>query len=77
MNRTLALVLAALALGTSLPAQAQWKGKGEVGIVYARGNADTDTVNDKVDTSREVDRWKHGFGVAALRAATEGDKTAE
>ena len=78
MNRYAStIVLAVLALGTSLPAAAQWKGKGEVGIVYARGNSDTDTTNIKLDTSREVDRWKHGFGIAALRAATDGDKTAE
>ncbi len=77
MHRPLALVLAALALGTSVPAHAQWKGKGEVGIVFARGNSDTDTANVKVDTSREVDRWKHSFGVAALRAANNGATTAE
>jgi putative salt-induced outer membrane protein len=77
MHRHLALVFAALALSASLPAAAQWKGKGEVGIVFARGNAETDTANVKVDTSREVDRWKHSFGVAALRAANAGVKTAE
>ena len=78
MNRlSSTILLAVLALGASLPAAAQWKGKGEVGIVYARGNTDTDTVNVKVDTSREVERWKHSFGVTALRAATSGDKTAE
>jgi len=77
MNRYLALALAALALGTSLPAEAQWKGKGEVGIVFASGNTDTETTNVKLDTSREVDRWKHAFGVAALRAVNDGLKTAE
>jgi putative salt-induced outer membrane protein len=77
MHRYLALALAALALGTSLPAQAQWKGKGEVGIVSARGNAEAETANVKLDTSREVDRWKHAFGVAALRASNAGIATAE
>lgn len=77
MNRSLAIVLAGLALCATMPAQAQWKGKGEVGIVFARGNADTDTANVKVDTSREVDRWKHAFGIAALRASSEGLTTAE
>jgi putative salt-induced outer membrane protein len=77
MHRYLALAFVALALVTSLPATAQWKGKGEVGIVFARGNADTDTANVKLDTSREVDRWKHSFGVAALRAANDGVVTAE
>ena len=77
MNRFFAIVLASVALCATLPAEAQWKGKGEVGIVFARGNSDTDTANVKLDTSREVDRWKHSFGVAALRAANNGLKTAE
>ncbi len=77
MHRNASIVLAVFALGASLPAAAQWKGKGEVGIVFARGNSDTDTANVKLDTSREVDRWKHSFGVAALRAANDGVKTAE
>ena len=51
MHRYLALALAVLALGTSLPAQAQWKGKGEVGFVFARGNSETDTANVKLDTA--------------------------
>ena len=69
---------AALALGL-LPADAaaEWKGKGEVGAVLARGNSDADTINLKLDMATEVDRWKHGFGVQALRATNSGDKTAE
>lgn len=59
------------------PAHAEWKGKGEAGVVFARGNTDTDTANVKLDMATEIDRWKHGFGIAALRAATAGDKTAE
>jgi len=77
MNRPLALVFAAFALATSLPAEAQWKGKGEVGIVVARGNSETETANVKLDASHEVDRWKHSFGVTALSAASDGVKTAE
>ena len=77
MHRNASIVLAVFALGASLPAAAQWKGKGEVGIVFARGNSDTDTANVKLDTSREVERWKHSFGVTALRAAISGDKTVE
>ena len=45
--------------------------------MFARGNSDTETANVKLDTSREVDRWKHSFGVAALRAGNEGLTTAE
>lgn len=68
----------ALAFGTISPqAAAEWKGKGEVGAVMARGNSDADTVNIKLDMARELDGWKHGFGILALRATNDGDKTAE
>jgi putative salt-induced outer membrane protein len=64
-------------LAASMTAQAEWKGKGEAGIVFARGNSDTDTANVKLEMATEVNQWKHGFGIAALRAANDGDKTAE
>jgi putative salt-induced outer membrane protein len=76
----ISLVSAAVALALGLSpseAAAEWKGKGEVGAVMARGNSDADTVNIKLDMARELDRWKHGFGILALRATNDGDKTAE
>jgi len=76
----ISLISAAVALALGLlpsEAAAEWKGKGEVGAVMARGNSDADTVNIKLDMSRELDRWKHNFGILALRATNDGDKTAE
>ncbi|MFT3907057.1 MAG: DUF481 domain-containing protein [Steroidobacteraceae bacterium] len=64
-----------LALG-SAAAHAEWKGKGEAGVVVARGNTDTDTVSLKLDMTDEVDQWKHALSLAALRAATDGDTSA-
>jgi putative salt-induced outer membrane protein len=58
----ISLISAAVALALGLlpsEAAAEWKGKGEVGAVMARGNSDADTVNIKLDMSRELDRWKH------------------
>jgi putative salt-induced outer membrane protein len=67
------LLLASLAVA----AQAEWKGKGEVGIVFARGNSETETGNIKLDMATELERWKHGFGIAALRSSSENVLTAE
>lgn len=65
-------------LGLAAPsAMAQWQGKGEVGIVFTRGNSDTDTANVEIDSSHELGRWKNGFGLAALRAASDGTRTGE
>lgn len=58
-------------------ATAEWKGKGQLGLVFARGNTDTDNVNAKFDLSREAGSWKNAFGAAALRAADSGRKTAQ
>lgn len=58
-------------------AQAEWKGKGEIGVVLARGNSETETANVKLDMATERDRWKHGFGVAALRSSNDSVLTAE
>lgn len=56
----------------SAPAHAEWVGKGELGGVLARGNTETETVNARVDMSRERDRWKHGAGFSMLRTANDG-----
>ena len=80
MSRSLILAVLSAAVLTVLQspqALAQWKGKGEVGAVMARGNSDADTVNIKLEMAKELDRWKHGFGIQALRSANDGDKTAE
>lgn len=72
------LVASALLLATlAVPAHAEWKGKGEVGIVFARGNSETETGNIKLDMAKEFERWKHGFGIAALRSSSEDVLTTE
>ena len=58
-------------------AAAEWKGKGELGVVMARGNSEADTVNAKLDMAEESERWKNGFGIAVLRASNDGEKNAE
>ena len=77
MHTVRATVLALMGLVAAATAQADWKGKGELGVVLARGNSETDTINAKVEAAREADLWKHGFGLAALRATNDGDRTAE
>jgi putative salt-induced outer membrane protein len=70
-------VLLVAFLFAAAPVEAEWKGKGEAGVVFARGNSDTDTANIKFDMANELNQWKHAFGIAALRASNAGDKTAE
>jgi len=67
----------AVALLAMTPAQAgEWSGKGELGGVLARGNTDTDTINGKIDMSKEVERWTHHAGFSILRSVNDGVESA-
>jgi len=74
-SRVIAVTTVAVLCATS--AQAAWKGTGEAGVVLSRGNSESDTVNVKVAMSREADQWKHAFEIAALRATSSGNTTAD
>jgi putative salt-induced outer membrane protein len=71
-----ALALAATAT-VARAADAGWQGKGEAGIVLARGNTDARTVNLKLAMSEESGDWKHALEIAALRAANAGVTSAD
>jgi putative salt-induced outer membrane protein len=62
----------------AIQAHAEWKGKGELGAVIARGNTDAETINAKIDMTTEHDPWKHLVGFSALRSTnadvTTGDR---
>lgn len=62
----------ALVLAVAGPAQADWAGKGELGGVLARGNTETETINGKVDMTKETDHWKHVAGFSILRTVNDG-----
>jgi putative salt-induced outer membrane protein len=47
------------------PAQG-WSGKGELGYVMSRGNADTDLANAKIDLADVVGNWKHSVHLEGL-----------
>lgn len=70
--RTLSIAAVAAVVAWAGPAQAEWAGKGELGGVIARGNTETETVNARIDMTRELDRWKHGVGFSMLRTSNDG-----
>jgi putative salt-induced outer membrane protein len=59
----------------TLPAHADWTGKGEAGLVIATGNTETETANAKLLFANEVGKWKHQFGGAALYASSDDEGT--
>lgn len=73
---------AALALVSSLayaddPPPVGWSGKGEAGLVLARGNADTTSANAKVDAMDIVGAWKHTAHLAFLYGKNASFSTAQ
>lgn len=61
----------ALALAAALPLAAHaegWSGSGEFGLAVARGNAESENLNGKLNFLNEDAQWKHQFFLAALRA---------
>jgi len=75
-NARRSIALCAL-LALSLPAAAQWTGKGEAGIAIADGNSDTRTANAKVTIGRKQDNWEHELGLASLYVRNDGATSAK
>lgn len=63
--------LATLAAASS--ASADWTGTGELGLVFARGNSDTETVNAKLALTYTEDRWSNESELSYLRSENEGE----
>lgn len=82
ITAALALTLASIAAQAETAAVAVappvgWQGKGEAGLVFARGNSVADTINFKLGMSEVVDQWKHSLEMSALRASTGGVESAD
>lgn len=69
--------VALMILGAAAPAHADWKGKGEAGVVIATGNTETESANVKLNMANEVDKWKYSFGADALYGSDESGATAQ
>jgi putative salt-induced outer membrane protein len=63
------IVLASIA---SLPASADWSGKGRIGGVLVRGNSDTATANLDFDVTKHLERWDNKLGGSMLRTLNAG-----
>jgi len=68
-------IAAGLLIG--LPAHAEWKVKGELGLVMARGNSESETITAKADTVNELESWKHTAGFSTLYSSAVDEDTGE
>jgi putative salt-induced outer membrane protein len=65
------------ALALSAPAAAEWSGAGEFGLVFARGNTETETLNTKLTLGYTNERWSNETEVGYLRSESDGDLEAD
>jgi putative salt-induced outer membrane protein len=84
VNRTIRLPLRASVPAAILPvsilllsmlplsASADWTGSGELGLVFARGNSDTETINAKLGLTYTRDRWSNETELSYLRSENDG-----
>lgn len=56
----------------SVPAVADWTGSGELGLVFARGNSDTETINAKLALTYTYERWSNDTELSYLRSENDG-----
>jgi len=73
-----ATTTAALGLGLFAgAAQAQWTGKGELGLLVSRGNAEATSANAKVDVAHETGSWKNSAFFGMLYGKNSAFTTAQ
>lgn len=58
-------------------ASAEWTGSGELGLVFARGNTDTETLNTEVKLKYTRERWTNASRLSYLRSESDGDLEAD
>ncbi len=63
-----------LVFGVSVPAVADWDGLGELGLVAARGNTETDTVNGRIEFEFKRERWTNESTITGVYSR-DGDET--
>jgi len=65
------------ALICSVPAMAQWTGKGQAGVAVASGNTDTKSANARIAVAYKSDRWENSGTLAGNYVRTNDLTTAQ
>lgn len=76
MKKTWIMTTLALAAAGSVPAMAEWTGKGEAGVAVASGNTDTKSANAKIAIGNKHEQWENTATLAGNYVRTDGDTTA-
>ena len=71
------LLAGAALLGASVPALADWTGKGNVGASFASGNSENQSASAAIELQDKVDQWTHTVGFAGNYGNDGGITTAQ
>ncbi len=76
--RLLSAITMAVVASTPVMAQDElgWSGKGGLGIVSQRGNAETETININAELVNTMEQWRHVLGLAVLNSSENEVDTA-
>lgn len=77
LSHSLKVLSASVIFALAAPAQAQWTGKAEVGLLQSGGNTESASANAKLDLKREGQNWINNFYAAALYSENAEFSTAE
>lgn len=69
------LLLALFFAGFAAPALAGFSGKGELGLVVARGNSETESANARLELLYERERWSNESTFSVVHARDTGETT--
>ncbi len=67
------ILICLLLLAVSIPGLAEFSGKGELGLVVARGNSDTETGNVRLELDYQQDRWSNESVFSAVYGRDAGE----
>ncbi len=79
MKRIIALCVLALTASHTMAAEEEgpWSAKAGLGYLATSGNSDTTNLNGVFNVGYGIGRWNHGLDLLAVRAETDGVKTAQ
>lgn len=69
------ILVGLLAVVLAGPTAAEFSGKGELGVVIARGNSDSETANGRVQLVYERERWTNESNFSVVHARDSGETT--
>lgn len=77
MKKTLLVAATSAALISPLALAAEWKGSSELGILMQRGNSESDTMNGKLNITRDSQPWRSSFRLEGSNTSSADKRTAE